>query len=83
MLLTSLELSPGGRALPSCLFHWAESAPAGIVVHEVWADRAIWELVLMDFVLPAATLLGLPLPRVTLKTVECFLVGDPAQPRVS
>jgi hypothetical protein len=78
LLLASLELSPGGRALPTCLFHWAERTPTGILVHEVWSDRALCELVLIDFVLPAATLLGLPTPKIELRTVENFLTGTPS-----
>jgi hypothetical protein len=77
LLLGSLELSPGGRALPSCLFHWVEHTSVGIRVREVWADRATFELVLVDFVLPALTLLGLPSPRIELNTVQNYLVGDP------
>jgi len=73
LLLESLELSPGGRGLPACLFHWAERTETGILVYEVWSDRSLCELVLIDFVLPAATLLGLPTPQIRLKTVANFL----------
>jgi hypothetical protein len=78
MLLACLELTSSGRALPSCLFHWVEDSADGVVIHEVWADRAVWDQVLIEFLLPAASILGLPLPTVRVRTVAGYLIGENA-----
>ncbi len=59
--------------MPSCLFHWVEVSVSGIVIHEVWADRAAWELALIDSLLPAAAILGRSAPTVTVRTIGGYL----------
>ena len=76
MLLACLELTSSGRALPSCLFLWVEDSADGVVLHEVWADRAVWDQVLIEFLLPATSILGLPLPTVRTRAVAGYLIGE-------
>ena len=72
-LMFGLNLSPGGSALPGCLFHWATSTPDGVRATEVWRNIKMFDFFLREEVLPTVSALRVPDPELSVYTVHHFL----------
>ena len=72
-LITGLDLTTRGSALPGCLFHWATGAPEGVRITEVWRNIKLFDFFLREDILPTVTALRLPDPEVSVFAVHHFL----------
>jgi hypothetical protein len=72
-LMSGLEISREGSALPGCLFHWAASTPDGVRATEVWRNIKLFDFFLREEVLPTVSALRVPDPELTVYAVHHFL----------
>jgi hypothetical protein len=72
-LISALDLSPGGSALPGCLFHWASRTRDGVRATEVWRNIKLFDFFLREEVLPTVSALRVPDPEISVYAVHHFL----------
>jgi hypothetical protein len=79
-LMSDLEMSREGSALPGCLFHWAASTPDGVRATEVWRNIKLFDFFLREEVLPTVSALRVPDPELTVYAVHHFLTEGRLEP---